>query len=144
MEDFHLAAAEALGADLDTVRSITNETLAGSAIAAPAAGFGDFEQYPDFATKTAVLLQAVASNHALPDGNKRTALLCAILFAALNGYEWVPPFADDPDGTETAEVVEAASTRSIPLGALSAWIEFRLEEVPPRLPEVPVDRPPLV
>lgn len=144
MEDFHLAAAEALGADLDTVRSITNETLAGSAIAAPAAGFGDFEQYPDFATKTAVLLQAVASNHALPDGNKRTALLCAILFAALNGYEWVPPFADDPDGTETAEVVEAASTRSVPLGALSAWIDFRLDEVPLPPPERLSERPPLV
>lgn len=77
MEDFHDPAAEALGADLATVRSITSETLAGSAIAAPSAGFGDFEQYPDFPTKAAVLLQAVASNHALPDGNKRMALLCA-------------------------------------------------------------------
>ena len=144
MEDFHDAAAEALGADLDTIRSITSATLAGSAIAAPRAGFGDFEQYPDFATKTAVLLQAVASNHALPDGNKRTALLCAILFATLNGYRWIPPFADDPDGTETAEVVEAASTRSIPLGALSAWIEFRLDEVPLPPPARLSERPPLV
>ena len=129
MEDFHDAAAEALGADLDTIRSITSATLAGSAIAAPSAGFGDFEQYPDFATKTAVLLQAVASNHPLPDGNKRTALLCAIVFATVNGYRWVPPSADDPDGTETAEVVEAVSTRSIPLGALSAWVELRLGAV---------------
>jgi hypothetical protein len=31
MEDFHHAAAEALDADLATVRPITNETLAGSA-----------------------------------------------------------------------------------------------------------------
>jgi death on curing protein len=144
MEDFYQAAAEALGADLETVRSITNETLAGSAIAAPRAGFGDFELYPDLSTKTAVLLQSVASNHPLPDGNKRTALLCAIIFAALNGYRWVPPYADDPDGTETAEVVEAASTRSVPLGALSAWIQFRLDELPPPLPESLSERPPLV
>jgi death-on-curing protein len=129
MDDFYDAAAEALGTDLATVRSITNETLAGSAIAAPSAGFGAFEQYPDFATKTAVLLQAVASNHPLPDGNKRTALLCAIVFATVNGYRWVPPSADDPDGTETAEVVEAVSTCSIPLGALSAWVELRLSSV---------------
>jgi uncharacterized Ntn-hydrolase superfamily protein len=47
----------------------------------------------------------------------------------VNGYRWVPPSADDPDGTETAEVVEAVSTRSIPLGALSAWVELRLGAV---------------
>ena len=141
IDDFHRAAAEALGLDLTTVRSFTNETLAGSALAAPRAGFGDFEQYPDFATKMAVLLQAVASNHALPDGNKRTALLCSILFAALNGLQWIPPQADDPDGTETAEVVEAASTRSIPLGALAAWMGKRLVAVPPALPDSLSERP---
>ena len=73
MDDFYEAAAEALGADLVTIRSISNDTLAGSALAAPSAGFGDHEEYPEFATKTAVLLQALASNHPLPDGNKRTS-----------------------------------------------------------------------
>jgi death on curing protein len=73
--------------------------VAGSALATPSAGFADFEKYHEFATKTALLLQAVASNHALPEGNKRTALLCAILFAALNGHRWVPPEGDDPYGT---------------------------------------------
>lgn len=135
IEDFHQAAAEALEADLHTVRAITNETLAGSALAAPSAGFGGYEQYPDFATKAAVLLQAIASNHPLPDGNKRTSLLCAILFAALNGFSWVPPLTDDPDGSETAEVVEGAATRSVPLGALSAWVEDRLVPVPPAIQE---------
>ena len=126
MGDFYEAAAEALGADLVTVRSITNQTLGGSALAAPSAGFGDHEEYPEFATKTAVLLQALASNHPLPDGNKRTSLLCAILFAARNGYRWLEPVAFDPDGTETAEIVEGASMRSIPLKTLSAWIADRL------------------
>jgi hypothetical protein len=63
MDDFYRAASKALRIDLITVRSITNETLAGSALAAPSAGFGYFEQYPNFATKTAVLLQAVAVLH---------------------------------------------------------------------------------
>jgi hypothetical protein len=84
------------------------------------------DKYPEFARKVAVLLQALASNHPLPDGNKRTSLLWAILFAARNGYGWMEPVADDPDGTETAEVVEAASMRSIPLGTLSAWVADRL------------------
>lgn len=144
LDDYFQTAASALGAELKTVTAITNHTLAGSALAAPAAGFGEHEEYPDFATKVAVLLQAVASNHALPDGNKRTALLCAILFANLNGYRWIEPEADDPDGTETAEIVEATSTRSIPLGALTAWVEFRLLPVDPPLPESLSDRPPLV
>jgi death on curing protein len=126
MDDFYRAASKALRTDLITVRSITNETLAGSALAAPSAGFGDLEQYPDFANKTAVLLQAVASNHPLPDGNKRTSLLCAILFADLNGYRWDPPAGDLPDGSESAEIVERASMRSIPLESLSAWVADRL------------------
>lgn len=129
LEDFYRAAAEALGTELAAVRAVTNDTLAGSALAAPSAGFGDFEKYPEFATKTAVLLQAVASNHALPDGNKRTALLCAILFGALNGYRWVRPEGDDPDGTETAEMVEATSMRTVPLEVLASWIEDRLQAI---------------
>jgi death-on-curing protein len=135
LDDFYRAATRALLADSATARSMTNDTLAGSALAAPAAGFGTYEKYPEFATKAAVLLRAVAGNHALPDGNKRTALLCTILFANLNGYRWELPPGDDPDGEETAEVVEACATRSVPLGALSAWVNDRLVSVPPTLPE---------
>ena len=127
--DFHLAVAEALGTDLDTARAITNETLAGSALAAPAAGFGDFEKYPYFAMKVAVLIQAIARNHALPDGNKRTALLCGILFAAINGYRWEPPRDDDPDGAETAEVVEAVAAGELALDRLASWVSERLLSV---------------
>jgi death-on-curing protein len=143
-EDFVRAAAEALGTDQSTIRGVANETLAGSALAAPAAGFGDFQKYPLFATQAAVLLRAVASNHSLPDGNKRTALLCTVLFANLNGFRWEPPEGDDPEGTETAEVVEAAATRTIPLGALSAWVGDRLVAVPLPLPQRPADRRALV
>ena len=75
------------------MRFVVDETMAGSAAAAPAAGFGDFERYSDVALKAAVLLHAVASNHALPDGNKRTALLCAILFAAASRSIPLPALA---------------------------------------------------
>jgi death-on-curing protein len=144
LDDYFRAAASALGAEQKTVAAITDHTLAGSALAVPAAGFSDHEEYPEFATKAAVLLQAVASNHALPDGNKRTALLCSVLFANLNGYRWIEPEGDDPDGAETAEIVEAGSTRSVPLPALAAWVGLRLVPVAPPLPESLSDRPPLV
>jgi hypothetical protein len=42
---------------------------AGLSIAAPQAGFGDVEAYPDFATKAAVLCWHLVKNHPLPDGN---------------------------------------------------------------------------
>lgn len=137
-EDYLQAAAQALRMNQDTVSRIADRPLAESALAAPAAGFGEHQEYPDLAVKVAVLLQRVASNHALPDGNKRTALLCAILFANLNGLDWEPPKADDPDGAETAEVVEAAAGGNVPLAALAAWVGDRLWQVPSSAtPELP-------
>jgi len=112
--------------DPATVRNVVNVPLAESALGAPAAAFGDHDEYPTFPMKVAILLQRIASNHALPDGNKRAALLCAILFSNLNGLAWDPPFGDDPDGTETAEVVQAAAAGVLPFGALTAWVEDRL------------------
>jgi hypothetical protein len=93
------------------------------------AGFGDFEKYPEFATKTAVLLQAVAEQPCVAGRQQGTALLCAILFAALNGYRWVPPEGDDPDGIETAEMVEPTSMRTVSLEDLASWIEGRLQAI---------------
>ena len=56
-------------------------------------------------------------------------LLCAILFAALNGYRWIPPEGDDTDGTETAEMVEATSMRTASLEDVASWIEDRLQAI---------------
>ena len=140
-----LAAAEATGLSTATVRAVADHNLAESALAAPATGFSGFDRYPEVDEKVAILLQRLAGNHALPDGNKRTALLCSILFANLNGYHWVPPLNDEDDGRETAEVVEAAAAGTIPLGALRAWIGERLLPFDSRPPAgVPVDRGPLI
>lgn len=140
-DDFLLAAAQVLGADPEAVRWVTSRPLAESALAAPAAGFGGHEPYPGFATKAAVLLERLARNHPLPDGNKRTALQCAILFANVNGYEWRPPQGDEPDGAETAEVVEAAAAGGVSLGALAAWVDDRLVPVPAAPPLAPAGAP---
>jgi prophage maintenance system killer protein len=51
--------------------------------------------------KAAVLLVLLAKNHALPDGNKRTALTCMVRFCLRNGNEYLPPLGDHPDGEET-------------------------------------------
>jgi prophage maintenance system killer protein len=140
-----LAAVEATGLPAATVRAVADRNLAESALAAPASGFSGFDRYPELDEKSAILLQRLAGNHALPDGNKRTALLCSILFANLNGYHWLPPLNDEDGGRETAEVVEAAAAGTIPLGALRAWVGERLVPfvVSPPAGE-PVHREPLV
>jgi len=134
-EQFLYAAAEATGLDVATLRKAAKEQLAESALNAPASGFGGVEQYPSLGQKAAILLWRLSANHALPDGNKRTALLCAILFAALNGYDWEPPAADaEEDGAETEEVVVAASQSLVPLAALAAWVRERLTPIPEDYP----------
>lgn len=47
--------------------------------------FGD-DAYPTTHEKAAALLQSLATNHALADGNKRTAWAADRLFYGLNGY----------------------------------------------------------
>ncbi|MBY8872008.1 Fic family protein [Micromonospora sp. PLK6-60] len=143
-DDFVEIAAGVLQVDEETINRVAQRPLAESALSAPRAGWEGYEQYKSFPTKAAVLLQRVVSNHALPDGNKRVGLLVAILFAHLNGYDWEPPQADDPDGDETFEVVIGAARRAVPVPALAAWIEDRLVLVPPPLPKSLADSPGMV
>ncbi len=97
-------------------RGLQQDRLADSALAAPRAGFGGVEAYPDFATKAAVLRWHLVKNHPLPDGNKRCAFLATVEFVERNGGTWVPA-PGDPD--ETDRVI-----RGIASGAVSET-EFR-------------------
>lgn len=54
-----------------------------------AAMFGE-EAYPDVVDKAAALLQSLAINHPLFDGNKRTAWLSCMTFLAMNGVDLRP------------------------------------------------------
>lgn len=58
--------------------------LADSALAAPGADFGGQDAYPGPIEKAAVLVEHLARNHPLPDGNKRGAFLAAERFLAAN------------------------------------------------------------
>ncbi|MBW5251815.1 type II toxin-antitoxin system death-on-curing family toxin [Streptomyces sp. P01-B04] len=54
-----------------------------------AAMFGE-EAYPDIIDKAAALLQSLAINHPLFDGNERTAWLSCVTFLAMNGVDLLP------------------------------------------------------
>lgn len=79
-----------------------------SAIAMPQATFGGEDLHETLAEKAGAYLYHVAKNHAFVDGNKRTALACALVFLELNGQRWVA--SDEDLIAVTLEV--ASGTRS--------------------------------
>ncbi|MCF2528652.1 type II toxin-antitoxin system death-on-curing family toxin [Yinghuangia soli] len=58
-----------------------------SAVARPGASAFGQDAYPDLWTKAAALLHSLVGNHAFIDGNKRTGLVCAVVFLARNGVD---------------------------------------------------------
>jgi len=71
--------------------------LLSSAAARPATIAFGVEAYEDVWSKAAALLQSLAGNHALLDGNKRLAWVAMRVFLDLNG---VPPVPVDVDRAE--------------------------------------------
>ena len=73
-----------------------------SALAVPANLF-HYNDQGEVGYLAASLLVAVARNHPFEQGNKRTALAAALLFAALNGYYWDAPDEDDEGADDFAQ-----------------------------------------
>ncbi|MGW0597519.1 type II toxin-antitoxin system death-on-curing family toxin [Streptomyces sp. NPDC002776] len=61
--------------------------LFASAVRRPRARMFGTEAYVDLFEQAAALLHALATNHPLVDGNKRTAWLAAATFLAVNGVD---------------------------------------------------------
>jgi len=62
-----------------------------SAIHRPRSSAFGVDAYPDLAMKAAALLESLVRNHALVDGNKRTAWVSCWLFLRLNGWHLKGP-----------------------------------------------------
>jgi death-on-curing protein len=80
-DDVLAAGAAALGC----VPTVSDYGLLDAAVARPQATVFGVDAYPDNFTKAAALLQSLARNHALVDGNKRTAWAAAWTFLHING-----------------------------------------------------------
>lgn len=76
-----------------TEHSVRDMGLLVSAIERPRTNMFGAELYPTLYEKAAALLHSVARNHALVDGNQRTAWLAMRVFLRLNGVSasTVPP-----------------------------------------------------
>ncbi|MGW0157859.1 type II toxin-antitoxin system death-on-curing family toxin [Mycobacterium sp. NPDC003323] len=90
-DDVLTAGSIAFGAEL-TVRDYG---LLDAAVARPQATVFGVDAYPQLWDKAAALLQSLARNHALVDGNKRTAWASAWTFLYINGFELSPQFDVD-------------------------------------------------
>lgn len=82
-EDVLAAAAAAVGHDV----RVADYGLLDAAVARPQATVYGVDAYEFLMTKAAALLQSLARNHALVDGNKRTAWAAAWTFLHINGVE---------------------------------------------------------
>lgn len=76
-----LALAEAVIGEPPGVRDLG---LIDSAVARPRAAFAEVEAYPTLHLKAAALLESLAGNHPLVDGNKRVALASMLFFFDLD------------------------------------------------------------
>jgi death on curing protein len=118
--DYCRIAADVLGATPEQVARLPRIALADSALASPRAGFGDQDAYPTLIEKAAVLVEHLARNHPLPDGNKRCAFLALERFLAANGQ----PIVDaDPD-TDVPMVERIAAGEATP-NEIVAWLTHR-------------------
>jgi death-on-curing protein len=75
------------------LQGIREEALLHSAVAAPQASYGGQSVYADVIEMAAAYLFYIARNHAFLDGNKRTAMMAAIVFLKINN---LVPAPDSP------------------------------------------------
>jgi death on curing protein len=102
VREIHAEALKKFGGS-DGVR---DENLLASAVLTPQSSFGGKSPYADIIEIAAAYLFYLCGNHPFVDGNKRTAMMAAIVFLRLNGIE------PAPDSGEWEEfVLEVASSQ---------------------------------
>lgn len=89
--------------------------LLASAVHRPRARMFGTAAYDDLYEQAAALLHALAANHPLVDGNKRTAWLATVTFLALNGVD----LAGADQDTAYALVVDVASGTEAEVGRIA-------------------------
>jgi len=122
--DYCRIAAEVLGTTLEQIARLPRIALAESALATPAAGFGDEDAYPALIEKAAVLVEHLARNHPLPDGNKRCAFLALERFLAANGVA-----IQDADPDTDVPMVERIAAGGATPNEIRIWLEGRIAAV---------------
>lgn len=74
----------------DGLNGVRDENLLASAVLTPQSSFGGKSPYADIVEVAAAYLFYICKNHPFLDGNKRTAMMAAIVFLRLNEVEPLP------------------------------------------------------
>lgn len=86
VHEIHAEAIESFGG----LAGVRDENLLASAVLTPQSSFGGKSPYADIVEIAAAYLFYLCGNHPFLDGNKRTAMMAAILFLRMNGIEPAP------------------------------------------------------
>jgi death on curing protein len=117
-DDVLVAGAAAVGDMLQ----VSDYGLLDSAVARPKASAFGVDAYPDDFTKAAALLQSLARNHALVDGNKRTAWAAAWTFLHINGVALAADFdVDDAEVFMNCVATDAGLGVDVIAGKLATY-----------------------
>lgn len=121
LDDLMAAASAALAPAEVLVRDVG---LLESALARPqASAFGE-DAYPNLHLKAAALLESLARNHALIDGNKRLSWTATRYFSIQNGTDARPPTARVGDEF-VRDVAQGNLTLDQIAETLAAWARPR-------------------
>ena len=99
---------------------IRDSGLLDAAVAMPMQTFGGEYLHPDIPAMAAAYHFHICQAHAYVDGNKRTAVLAALAFLAVNGVAPLPT----PDELEDATLAVASGSMS--KEEVTAWFETRV------------------
>ncbi|WP_371102389.1 type II toxin-antitoxin system death-on-curing family toxin [Streptomyces sp. PU_AKi4] len=98
-----LNLAKRLGED-----AVRDYGLLDSALARPQSSVFGQDAYPDVWQKAAALMESLARNHALVDGNKRLAWYATWVFLHMNGHPLDPEFDVDEAEEFVLDVCQGA------------------------------------
>ena len=123
LAEFWYLAELVTGINAATLIRASRVELSDSALPAPQAGFSGTEFYPDLHDKAAVLACRISWNHPLPDGNKRAAWACLVLFIDLNDGTWNDEL---PDTDDAVAAMLAVAAREVDEAWLATWLRERV------------------
>jgi death-on-curing protein len=97
--------------DREGIGPVRDLGLLQSALERPHTTLMGADAYPTIGHKAAALMHSVCLNHALIDGNKRLAALCALVFLEVNG---APTTLSNDDLFDLTMAVASGELRDVP------------------------------
>lgn len=103
---------------------VADPGLLASALGRPSMTAFGADAYPSLERKAAALMESLARNHTLVDGNKRLAWTATVMFLRINGSDLTYASVDEAEA-----FVLAVAADHLTLDSIEAWIVDRTSAV---------------